>query len=956
MSERSHRRSRAPRSRSSEASSAQRDSSRSRNGPGGGNQRAQHLLRSGAIQTELEVGSVDDPLEKQASRTAHAVESGKPAPCACGGTCSKCKGKKDVVRRSPSSGSSARSQERALEGLDSGRRLGPDSRRFFESRLGGDFSGVRVHSGEGATASAAGLGANAYTAGQDIVFGQGQYAPGTPRGRRLLAHELTHVMQQSGGGRTPKVQRDPKSGPPVLKPGLPTFGPLPLVLGPGDFNVVDSGKEAILSYKHTRQVHIKVISTVGTGKAYAYQYLPPISKRAWPIIRVVAAPGTSVSLKGFPTTAHLASGENPSVEIYRAQDPELVPGEGEAIKPSNFVGTSDVGTTATTSGVVLLPAPVVVNRRGDGVDIVHTKHKMALRISAPTYSAKARYSYHVDLGTEAGLTTGTPTIVTIVKTPAVEVKMLGVTRSKVVYDFSWRVYEVDDISKVPNQGEKLAKTGTELKSIPAEVSESLEETLGTTAVDTAIGLIPIVGDAVDITEFVYGLSTGKDRWGRKLTFLDKALMGIGAVLPFVSGSLLRGARKIGSAGYKAIKALGKSGDEMSKLAKGVATLSDAELGKIRRWDEMLRRGESLPAGEISDARRILSKIGRAVSASGEVVPTDARSIRTLLNSGGTGFSSPDLQAAYRRYLSEAGEAVGPLMSPSEWARTTAGRTRALFEAALGPHGAAAEFASNANDYLAAVRREAAAGGGLGRSWDWHRFPELPPGKKWKVGDPIDMPNTKGEYPDWNGVGRERFWKNSADRELKMRGPSGGPEPGSVDPLKAASNDELRDMLSKGTAPPDPMFPGRKFEVEHAGVPQRVVGMLTDLMGGKSTPGAVSTARRLAGVSDPSQLMEVSRVEHAFFDAYAHTLFPGTSRARVNPLRFDIEGKAWGSTLLGDVRVARPLERMNEATLRTIIDRATSEGLDFGRTAKTRALRDAINLEITARGLSLSAIP
>lgn len=68
----------------------------------------------------------------------------------------------------------------------------------MEARFDQDFSTVRVHSGDKAAASAAAIGAAAYTFGRNIVFGRGGYAPGTGAGRRLLSHELSHVLQQGG--------------------------------------------------------------------------------------------------------------------------------------------------------------------------------------------------------------------------------------------------------------------------------------------------------------------------------------------------------------------------------------------------------------------------------------------------------------------------------------------------------------------------------------------------------------------------------------------------------------------------------------------------------------------------------------------------------------------------------------------------------------------------------------
>ncbi|MBX3302611.1 MAG: DUF4157 domain-containing protein [Nitrospira sp.] len=77
-----------------------------------------------------------------------------------------------------------------------GHTLDSVTRAFFEPRFGHDFSRVRVHTDERAEQSARDVNAHAYTVGNDIVFSTGKFSPATQEGRRLLAHELTHVMQQ----------------------------------------------------------------------------------------------------------------------------------------------------------------------------------------------------------------------------------------------------------------------------------------------------------------------------------------------------------------------------------------------------------------------------------------------------------------------------------------------------------------------------------------------------------------------------------------------------------------------------------------------------------------------------------------------------------------------------------------------------------------------------------------
>lgn len=89
-----------------------------------------------------------------------------------------------------------------------GQPLSADIRRKMEGRLGADLSGVKVHAGAEAAGAADSLGARAFTVGEDVHFGAGQYEPGTKEGDRLLAHELTHVVQGQKAG----IQRKADDG------------------------------------------------------------------------------------------------------------------------------------------------------------------------------------------------------------------------------------------------------------------------------------------------------------------------------------------------------------------------------------------------------------------------------------------------------------------------------------------------------------------------------------------------------------------------------------------------------------------------------------------------------------------------------------------------------------------------------------------------------------------------
>jgi hypothetical protein len=132
--------------------------------------------------------------------------------CACGqhtaggGECEECR-KKRLQRKAVGPARSDEAPEIVHEVLRSpGQPLDPAARQLLEPRFGHDFSQVRVHADERSAASAQAVDALAYTVGTDVVFGRNQYRPGSPRGVEILAHELTHVVQQRGMERSPPVQ------------------------------------------------------------------------------------------------------------------------------------------------------------------------------------------------------------------------------------------------------------------------------------------------------------------------------------------------------------------------------------------------------------------------------------------------------------------------------------------------------------------------------------------------------------------------------------------------------------------------------------------------------------------------------------------------------------------------------------------------------------------------------
>lgn len=171
-----------------------------------GNLAVQRMLRGRVLQAKLMVGSLHDSLEDEADQVAEKVvhssvfsvskETRVPTTPGTNGS------ENALLRQKEASATSEQEIQvvppvikEVLSG-DDGQALDGSTRSFMETRFGHDFSQVRVHTGKRAAESAQSVHALAYAVGRDIVFGEGQYAPQTSEGKRLLAHELTHVVQE----------------------------------------------------------------------------------------------------------------------------------------------------------------------------------------------------------------------------------------------------------------------------------------------------------------------------------------------------------------------------------------------------------------------------------------------------------------------------------------------------------------------------------------------------------------------------------------------------------------------------------------------------------------------------------------------------------------------------------------------------------------------------------------
>lgn len=182
-----------------------------------------HILRGSLVQPKLTVGVPDDVYEQEADRVADEVMRISPSNDSTFAQIDPPHNEPSIQRQdreddeelvqtkltegtlqlkadtnaTPDIEPGIEARIHALQG--GGVPLSPAERAFFEPRFGHDFSQVRIHASPEAAESARAVNAQAFTVGRDVVFGAGAYAPESGSGRRLIAHELTHVIQQGLG-------------------------------------------------------------------------------------------------------------------------------------------------------------------------------------------------------------------------------------------------------------------------------------------------------------------------------------------------------------------------------------------------------------------------------------------------------------------------------------------------------------------------------------------------------------------------------------------------------------------------------------------------------------------------------------------------------------------------------------------------------------------------------------
>lgn len=330
---------------------------------------------------------------------------------------------------------------------------------------------------------------------------------------------------------------------------------------------------------------------------------------------------------------------------------------------------------------------------------------------------------------------------------------------------------------------------TPLREAPPGYDDTLYG-FSTFVVDLGVGFIPFVGDAVDWAEFSWVLTTGQDKWGNEVGPLEKVLMGVGCLLPFVGAAAMKNiGGEIIHGGAEAMYNIWRK-SAPNFLRRGPATEMEAieallelqnghrylqaiaELDvSARKMHAFLKHAEAIQNGTYYSQHWRRGALGEFAEWGIDLLRKiwtkmdeieDATSPRALINHAGDGFSDPVLQELYR--------ANGGTNSPMKWLADAhrlpdvQGRLDTLFE----NFDVDLFFPQTADDFFAALGRSGAPPTSWGHEWPTNLGDDIVEGVTWKPPMPINMPtartNRNGnivlEHTDWTVI-RGRAWQNFA---------------------------------------------------------------------------------------------------------------------------------------------------------------------------------------------------
>jgi hypothetical protein len=418
--------------------------------------------------------------------------------------------------------------------------------------------------------------------------------------------------------------------------------------------------------------------------AVCYDYQKPTDTRPFGIVHLVLGPGVSVSTEGWPEEWQ-PSLEYPDLRIIRVQNAAVIPPIGAEIRPSFLLSRYEEGSLGNGSRNLAFHVPLSpplayaqITPFPEGVEIYHPASYSVLTMRVAKWSRKPEeakdghqrfaYRHHEDVT----LASPASPIFTLLTTSEVEIELRDTRTNRTPHNVELEglrsVYQLwaAEFERIDDTVDPSKERG--FKPVDQLVPYSNEGVVfATMMVDVAIGAIPIVGDAVDIGEFLYAFHSGKDKWGFDVNALELTLMGILALVPFLSSGLAKST--------KFSRVFGRLSNRTPLLARALqdAGLSEDEWKAIARASELLSSGARPSPGLQETLATALRKL-------------EGRSYRTLdeITGPGDSFNHALIQryyeAAQRKRVSE-----GALPVPPEvWIKGTRGRARALLQSTLGP--------------------------------------------------------------------------------------------------------------------------------------------------------------------------------------------------------------------------------------------------------------------------------
>jgi hypothetical protein len=529
-----------------------------------------------------------------------------------------------------------------------GQPLDKEARDFFEPRFRHDFSQVRVHTDSKAAESVQALNALAYTVGRDVVFGAGQYAPETIAGRRLMAHELTHVVQQGRTTSESDVEIDVPDAPAEL-----------------EALQVMNGNSNGYSPRRINQAAVAIIQRHDND--------PTRRGRGTPAQRPSVSTGTGTGFQAWndfimEKIRELANPVGMSPTIILIEERTLQRMNELLRRNSNAVNRE-------------MPLIVYVRIQREVMAEMERQPESERRTERPAPPSQEEFNRRLDpyqvLAEQ--LSNYRNRTVRLVREPW-EQRFWLVRENAVVQDVlnlmgqrlvKWAIDHID-IASQQNPRRVLAEIASDpeiqamfraAQRLPLEAesfSTAADVPLWQRMARIAWGFIPIIGDATDLTEALSGWDILERR---PLTGAERVIMLLGALLPLVPGSALRGGREGATelAERLARQSAGHTAAEFERAIRAADAIAP-QATELQAAIQRIRRGGRLTEQELQNmeglARRVEASNSGATGATASAASRTAarattQAARTIdrlaLN------TIPNITAAERSVLSRMGE-------------------------------------------------------------------------------------------------------------------------------------------------------------------------------------------------------------------------------------------------------------------------------------------------------------